>query len=247
MATQATPTIHKTTNYAQFQLMKGNRAVDYNHVKRLKRSIQADPSLLQNNPILVNEHMFIIDGQHRRQAAQELGLELYYTIAEGHTLEATRLLNSTQKRWTLLDFARSYADSGRTEYKEFLRLHEKYPRIAPGIIRLYLRGKKAHGLSDDFKRGEFEIDDLDKAEANLEKLDRVMKAAHLERINQPMASALLSVFRDNEDFDFERFVRKLEQHEGAQERFIQVGSVRGNLRSIEDVYNFQSKTQTRLY
>lgn len=246
MVTQATPEIKSTKNYAQFQLMQGNRAIDYNHVKRLKRSIQADPSLLQNNPILVNEHFHIIDGQHRRQAAQELGVELYYTVAHGHTLDATRLLNSTQKRWTLMDFAHSYAESGRQEYKDFVRLREQYPKIAPSILRLFLCGKETHGLSDDFRRGEFKIEDLETAERNLELLDRVMKAGRLQRINHSAATALLQLF-GNEEFDSERFIRKLETHEGARERFIQMPHVRGNLRSIEEVYNFHSQAPVRLY
>lgn len=247
MGTQApeVPTIQVTTDYLQFKLMAGNRPIDYNHVKRLKRSMQADPHLFPSNPIQVNEHMYIIDGQHRRLAAQELGVPVYYIVSKGATLDETRVLNVTQRRWTLLDFAKSYADSGRQDYMDFLRIHEQYPKIAPSILRVYLAGGQRHQLDVDFRRGEFQINDLEQAKRNIEKLNDVITKTHTP-INTPMANALLDLMTNNEDFNFERFMQKLDR-ESARELYKPGSSIKSCLRSIEDVYNFQSKAMTRLY
>lgn len=240
-----TPRVEVTTDYAQFKLMKGNRAVDYNHVKRLKREMEANPDLLSANPILVNEHFYIIDGQHRRLAAQELGVPLYYMVRPGLTLEETRHLNVTQKRWQLLDFAQSFADSGRDDYIAFLRLHRMYPKIAPGILRFYLLGGQKHNIESDFRRGEFQIEDLDTATRNIQRLAEVANKTHAI-MNMPMASALLRLFNDPDNFDYDLFMQKLER-ENARAMFGTHTSLRACLRTIEEVYNFQSKVQKRLY
>lgn len=242
--TTPAPKIEVTTTYGQFRLMSGNRAIDYNHVKRLKREMEANPELLASSPILVNEHMFIIDGQHRKQAAQELGVALYYIVVPGIDIQATRHLNTTQMRWQLLDFARSYADSGRQDYVTFLRLHTEFPQIIPSILRLYLAGGYKGDVEVDFRRGEFQILNMDEARSNLERLAEIIGKTYT-KMNTPMAMALLQQF-NNSEFKYATFMSKLER-EPARELFQPTSAIRGCLRSIENVYNFQSKFQTRLY
>jgi hypothetical protein len=230
--------------------MAGNRPIDYNHVKRLKREMQANPHLFASNPISVNEHMYIIDGQHRRQAAQELGVDVYYIVTPGISLDETRSLNVTQRRWQLLDFARSYADSGREDYKTFLKFHKNFPNISPSIIRTYLAGGQKHELDIDFRRGEFQVADEAVAEKNLTKLNEIVKKTGIN-INAPMAHAFLQLFTGNvakgaDEFSYEKFMEKLDR-ESARELLQTASSVRACLRSIENVYNFQSKHQARLY
>lgn len=236
--------IKSTTNYGMFQLMKGNRQVDYNHVKRLKRSMERDPHLFASNPIQVNEHNFIIDGQHRRLAAQELGIPVYYVVSEGITLDDTRVLNITQKRWSLLDFAQSFSDSGREDYTQFLRLQRKYNKLAPSIVVMCLQGGHKHQSSTDFRRGEFVIENYERGVEWLEKLTAVATEGHII-MNTPMTAAFLQLFKGGE-FDFDKFMAKLER-EGAKQVFNTSSSVRNSLRAIEDVYNFQSKVRDRLY
>lgn len=239
------PQIQSTKNYAQFKLMKGNRDVDYNHVKRLKREFEAAPHLMPARPVIVNEHNYIIEGQHSRLAAQELDKPMYYIVIPGATVTDTRHLNVTQKRWTLLDFARSYADSGRQDYKIFLQTHKQFPEIAPSIVRTYLAGGQKHNLDIDFRRGEFQVDNEMDAVKHIEMLNAIIKKTTV-KINSPMATSLLRMFKDPELFDYTLFMGKLDK-EGAREMFRPASSVRACLRSIEDVYNFQSKTQKRLY
>lgn len=240
-----TPKIEVTKIYGLFQLMGGNRPIDYNHVKRLKQEMRTNPHLLATNPISVNENMYIIDGQHRRMAAQELGVPLYYIVTPGITLEDTRSLNTTQKRWTLMDFARSYADSGREDYKIFVRVVNDYQNIAPGILRMYLMGGEKAGMENDFKRGDFVVDDESHARNNIEKLDAIIRKSHVS-INTPMARGFLRLFENPKDFDYDFFMQKLER-ESAQELLRPASAIRQCLRSIEDVYNFQSKMTKRLY
>lgn len=252
MTTQASeiPQIQTTKEYAKFKLMVGNRGVNYNHVRRLKREMQANPHLFASNPISVNEAMYIIDGQHRRQAAQELGTLVYYVVTPDISLDETRALNVTQRRWQLLDFARSYAETGRKDYAIFLEFVKKYPKVAPSVLRTYLAGGQLNDLDVAFRRGEFRVADLDHARENIEKLNIIIKKTGLN-MTSPMANALLQLFdgrvsKGADEFDFELFSQKLDR-EHARELFQLPPSTRGCLRSIENVYNFQSKVQKRLY
>lgn len=242
---QQSSQIQSSTIYGEFQLMTGNRYIDTAHVKRLKKEMEENPNLLLASPILVNEHKFIIDGQHRYHAAKELGKPIYYIMQPGLTVDAARHLNITQKRWTLLDFAQSYADSGRAAYQTFLSLHRKFPSIPPSVLRLYLVGGLTHDTDRDFRNGKFEISDVKKSVEFLERLSIVIdKVGH---INTPMASALLLIMRDRaDDFDFDRLSRKLD-NESAREMFVITNNTRTCYRSVEDVYNFQSRIRTRLY
>lgn len=240
------PQIYVTKDYGRFQELPGNRTVDYNHVKRLKREMEANRELLASNPILVNEHLGVIDGQHRLAAAKELDLPLYYLVSKGASIDHTRHLNSTQKRWTLLDFAQSYADSKHPAYVEFLKMHERYPDIAPSILQVYLQGSQRKDSTDSFRRGEFQIDDLETAKVNVERLSQVMKRTHNAKMTKATAVSLLALMSTPDNFNFDVFLQKLDK-EAARERFTSGRTVKEALRSIEDVYNFQSRFPVRLY
>lgn len=239
------PQIFVTTDYHMFRLMGGNRTIDYNHVRELKQAMRENPQLLASNPISVNEHLFIIDGQHRWSAARELNVSLYYIVSPGLSLDETRVLNVTQRRWTLLDFAQSYANSGQQEYKIFLELHKDYPEIAPSILRLVLSGGFRHDLGIAFRRGELQINDLEQAKRTLPQLHELAAKAKI-RLNLSLAQAILHLTNGNEDFDFERFIRKFDR-EAVRDQFHVGTTMKACLRAIEDAYNYQSKVVTRLY
>lgn len=237
--------IENTREYGIFKLMQGNRKIDMNHVKKLKREMERNPEMLSANPILVNEHMFVIDGQHRLHAARELNTEVYYIVSEGATIDQTRDLNTTQRRWTLTDFAQSYADSGHEDYKKFLELAKEYPLLSLSVIRLYCVGKQMHDIDGNFRRGDFEIVDEEETRKNLDKLYEIRTITHT-KMNMPMAVSLLELMKNNPDFDVDHFTSKLDR-ENARELFVPLPSRRGCMRSIEAVYNFHSPTMKRLY
>lgn len=63
--------IKRTNNYDMFKRLEGNRFVDPKKVNKLKKSINEVGYI--SNPIIVNEKMEVIDGQHRLEALKELG------------------------------------------------------------------------------------------------------------------------------------------------------------------------------
>lgn len=240
--------IKETKTYGQFKLMKGNRTVNKYHVKNLIRSIKENPELLSREPILVNKELFVIDGQHRLAAATELKVPIYYMVDEEGSLDITRKLNSTQLSWTLEDFATSYAETGNEDYATVLKYARKYPRISLSVIIVVLAGGQLHGLSTIFRRGDFTISDEKEAEFVLARIAKIIDTMGWQSIRKPMAVSLMRVFK-NEDFDFDKFISKLELHEKARKTLTtaSVGLTSECLRGIESAYNHQSPSRTILF
>ena len=62
----------KTNDYNTFKVMPGNRPVNKLHVRRLSKSMEEKHLM---SPILVNEKMQVIDGQHRLEAQKSDQIE----------------------------------------------------------------------------------------------------------------------------------------------------------------------------
>lgn len=232
--------IRRTTDYTKFMYMGGNRNVDVKHVLELQAQMERNRSMFASLPILVNEAWYIVDGQHRFEAAKALGLPVYYIMQKGAGLSDARQLNIAQKRWRMIDFAKSYADSGRTDYIELLRISERYPKIPLSIVASYLG---VHGRdTDHFRRGEFQIVNKEDAIAALDVLSEIV-----DLLGRPASGAFTGALWQvihNDDFDEQTFIRKLKEN---PETLVMATSVRACLRSIEEVYNRHNKVAIRLY
>ena len=68
--------VYKTSDLSIFKQIDGNRVPNLQHIKRLADSIRVYG--MKCNPILVNERMEVIDGQHRLMAAKEVKSFVYY-------------------------------------------------------------------------------------------------------------------------------------------------------------------------
>lgn len=117
--------IFQTTDYDKFKIIVANREVDKAHVKRLAESIKKK-NLLFIRPLIVNEKMELIDGQHRLSACQLIKQPVYYIKAGGLTKNDIAVLNTAQKNWTRIDFINFYAIEGVPEFKQLAKLINKY-------------------------------------------------------------------------------------------------------------------------
>jgi hypothetical protein len=86
--------VYITTKYSQFKILSDNRDVNSLHVKRLVESFN-DMHLVC--PIIVNENMEVIDGQHRLQASIETGLPIYYIQVPGYGIREVQRFKCQSK------------------------------------------------------------------------------------------------------------------------------------------------------
>lgn len=239
--------VQETTEYDKFQKLMANRDISRNHLNSLKAAIQQHPEILRVQPILVNEHLFIIDGQHRFQAAMELGLPIVYTVVNGIGIEVARQMNILQRRWGPHDFAKSYAMSGNKHYRAYLQAVDDYEGLNHSTILLALHGTGvAEGghLTSAFRHGEFETGDITMARHNLDRLLEIKDLVNV-RMTNPLAYALLQIF-EVPGFKYDRLIQKLKV--APKEMLHSSTNKREYLRMIEDIYNYDmGKNRVRLF
>jgi hypothetical protein len=102
-----TPKILRTNNYSIFKTVDFNRNKNKKHIQAVIKIIKKE-NLLHLHPILVNNSMEVIDGQHRLEAAKELGLEIFY-IQSDLSYEHILSSNLIQKNASLNDVIKFYA------------------------------------------------------------------------------------------------------------------------------------------
>jgi hypothetical protein len=205
-------------------------------------------NLLAHEPIIVNENMGVIDGQHRLMAAKNLSEYIYYTIAPGMGLKHVQLLNGNVKAWSLNDFLLSYIDQGNEDYiavKDFSNKHNMSLSNSIAMLSISEDSKYLHAPYREFKRGHFKIKNQELADDFVEFYKKVSEYTHENTSkDRDFLRALFHLYRGDE-VDIEKFLSKLVFHEHPLYRRANVVDY---LRQFEDVYNKYSKTDSaRLY
>jgi hypothetical protein len=108
--------IYKTKDYDKFVIDENlNRNVNIPNVKKIKNSIKDYGDHGVVFPIVVDDKMRIIDGQHRFTARKELGLTIYYI--QDLELDINKLggINDAVKKWVVGDYEK--VNSNTSFYK----------------------------------------------------------------------------------------------------------------------------------
>lgn len=116
--------IYTTTDYEQFNRLKGNRDVTNKRVAIIKDSIAQVGYI--SNPIIVNEGLEVIDGQGRLEALRQLGMPVEFRIVKGLGINECRAMNLKPTGWSISDFVKSYAEYGNENYIRFKDIADKY-------------------------------------------------------------------------------------------------------------------------
>ena len=109
---------YSTTDYHVFNTKKYNRPVSRFHVDKIKKSVEK-LDLLFGAPILVCDNYGVMDGQHRLQAAAELGKEIYFIMDPLLDQNAVVQLNQAQHNWVAENYLHYYCELGMVDYMQF--------------------------------------------------------------------------------------------------------------------------------
>lgn len=231
--------VHTSTDYGQFKNLFANRNVNKRHVQKLIKSFTENPELVPTRPILVNEKMEVIDGQHRLEACRALGLPVYYTMSTGLGIDSAQLMNALQKGWSILDYARSFAAAGNQQYQQFLDLHDEYP-ISLSILMTYCIGREQSNISSMFRSGGFRI--MKDKQLLRERLDMLadMGTRFNEWTNHNFCRAAHTAMRVP-GYDHDRMMRKLAIYQLKRQ-----ASRVDYLRELENAYNYHEPETNRL-
>lgn len=233
--------VQSTTNYQQFDFLTANRDLNRSHIERIKKSFEEDGNFTAAQPILVNESMQVIDGQHRLVACTELNLPVYFTVVNKIGITQARKMNLLHRKWGANDFLKTYADEGRRSYIEFQKLVEDYPDFSFSVVLACVIGHQGMGQNSAFRRGELEIFDIAVVRKRLESLSELI--AVNPRLNtQPMAYAYLRALQAD---GFKQNVL-LEQVALRGGDISSYSSVVDNLRQLEAAYNHNRGVSSRI-
>lgn len=187
--------IQTNTDYAQFKYYISNREVDTSHVKKLAASI-ARKNLMHIRPALVNEEMYVIDGQHRIEACRLIDQPVYYLITAGLTKSDIAILNTAQKNWTRLDFINFYAIEGKQEFVTFSKLVNKFQFLRVGILLEMVSNKRKMNV----REGELDLGNLRRATEVCEWLSELQKKRFDFIGTVAFVRAFKNVIRDEDTF-----------------------------------------------
>lgn len=108
--------VYITSNYELFQFSKFNRNV----ILSKEMIKQAEEGFV--SPIIVNENMIVIDGQHRLKASEKVGVPVEFIVKEGLTEHDIVRMNTVQKKWSLLNHIEAHANEGLEDYIKLINL-----------------------------------------------------------------------------------------------------------------------------
>lgn len=165
MLTNPVYIIHETKEYDKFQRDETNRPIDYAHLQRMKKSIKRK-NFLPEHPITVDADMNLLDGQHRLQAAKELGLPIYYIISATMTKEDVPILADARKQWRLQDRLHTYMARGNADYFALSNFVNAFPEISLNeamYLCHYSNGDK-QSVRDLFVEGDYTCNNLSLAQ-----------------------------------------------------------------------------------
>lgn len=208
--------MNKTKDYSIFKKNAANRDMVESNVLKIMNSIK-QRNLLEFRPILVNEKMEIIDGQHRLEACKRLGIEVCYIIQSGASDKDMYLLNENQRSWSTSDYLNYFCAQEKEEYIK-LRSFMKKTNLKVRDAMTLLTGKPGGKDYYYFKKGEYKHP-VHLEEFSITKLDNFKIFCDFIRIktvgnkNYLNASGLLASFcsfLNIKEVNFQVFMKKLE-------------------------------------
>lgn len=148
--------IQRTNDYSIFKKMEGNRPIDRYHIKKLSESISKD-NQLSIHPIIVNKDFFVIDGQHRLEAARSLGIEIFYiqsdTVSDLHIIEC----NVNQKSFEVENYIGYFAVKEKNPVYIAIDNMMKVTSLKPKALLTLVLGVVSTNILDFLKTGKFKF------------------------------------------------------------------------------------------
>lgn len=243
-----TSEVKQTKDYSLFKDLKGNRAVDDKHVKRLMNNMLKVGNLTAEFPIVVNENMEVIDGQHRLAACEELNWPICYRIVDGLNLDTVRGINQAAQNWGWKDYAHSFIRNGndqqKDQYQRFVNLYSHFDgKYSYHTLMLYCGLRQSNYKANSFNTGELMIPNHDRTYRLLKQYQEISNL--LDHNTSTFAATMYRIMQEPE-YDHERMVHKAKLWDAELKK---QGTQEDYARMIETIYNrgMSDENRKRLY
>ena len=200
--------ITSTTNYDQFKVLDGNRAIKQTNVENLMKSFKLTKGMSISHPIIVDKNYNVIDGQHRLAACKKMGIPVHYVVTDD-TAETIPIFNAYQEKWGLDDYARYYANNGNDNYKRLLEIADKSGISIHGCIE-GLGIITGRHFNTAFKEGRLVFDrDINES---VDYISKIMKLCYIIKGKRNISTKItraIRVLRKIRSFDLDKFIDKV--------------------------------------
>ncbi len=236
-----TPTsIKSTQDYTIFKRIKGNRDIYKSHVKTLTEMFKYKPNTLSYNPVLVNDKLEVIDGQHRIEAAKKAKAPVYYIIQKDLGLKDIQALNSNTKPWGPIDYAKSYEELGKNDYRLYVDFAVvDFPGFSHDLYRHVLSQGRCNYTM--FKQGNFQIWQIHKASDFFRQIED-FEPYYKKYKSNPFAYAFLKMF-NHKDYHHATMVQSLQKNKQLTNSHVDMADY---LRELEAIYNLNLHSANKI-
>lgn len=229
--------IHRTNEYGMFRLLDGNRDVSGANVKSIKKSILEYGYI--EVPITVNEHLEIVDGQHRFEALKDLGLPIPYLVFKGIGLKECSTMNTNCKNWTTKDYINANIAVGSKNAEFIVNMKNKYECNYELVMAcLYGTGRDGNVIK-------YAVQDTDITEQMKKDCMYLLELIKLMPLDNTLGSKrtfarALKFLKTCTDCDMKKLQTKYNKHITLMKPF---NNVKHCLDSFEKIYNFKSRSE----
>ena len=237
--------VYQTSNLDLFNVIKGNRPPNPQHIKRLADSMIKNG--MMQSPIIVNENFDVIDGQHRLMAARAISSFIYYIIQPGYGLKEVQELNINQKNWSKKDFMEGFSTMGILPYqklKSFCELNKDYT-LPICLAFCNNTTDSTHNRQGEnlevFEDGTWKGRDF-KLGQNWANQIRLIKPYYQNYNQSSFVGTMVSLFK-NKDFDLNTFLHKLKLQPTA---LLNCRNRTQYKLLIEEIYNYKNRKKVNL-
>lgn len=219
----------------EFKFLDYNRPINKRHIDELKESIEKN-GYIESLPIVVDTEGYILDGQHRYVACQELGITPPHLTMPMNNKKIIHLINSLQKSWNTLDYIHYYAQLGNPYFIELLRLSKKY-NLSPVVTLLMFKSNGGHLLSDIRNENlTFDVSEkgLKRIEEKLQNILRIYECYGVK--SNKLFKAICKVY-SHKNFITDICINKINLQ---REKIYKCQTERGYLKVLENIYNYRN-------
>lgn len=235
---EANTKIYFTNDYGRFKFLKGNRDINESKVKKIRADIESGIDFLKFAPIVVNEKMEIIDGQHRYAVSRDMKTNVYYVINQTADLEVVPAINSKSTKWRTVDFLNSYVDLKRPVYCALTDFIEHFKGVSiPTAAKMFHFGTvNEHAAMEAFQDGTLTADFQEVAH-DIAILLTDLKPFMTNPYSRRMFAVML-MLHDNGKYNHEFFIKKLVE---SGRRIESSDSTKSIIQDMESIINHKSK------
>lgn len=236
--TESNTRIYFTTDYGRFKFLKGNRDINEAKVKKIKQDIESGIDFLKYAPIIVNDKMEIIDGQHRYAVSMALKTNVYYVINQTADLEVVPAINSKSTKWRTVDFLNSYVDLKRPVYCALNDFVKIYKGIGiPTAAKMFHTGTvNEHGAMEAFQEGRLTAEHMEYAH-DIATLLSDFQPYTVNAFSRGMFAAMITL-NGNGKYNHEFMLKKLQE---SGRRIENLESTKSIIQDMESIINHKSK------